>query len=61
MSPRADHIESCRNKNCRTMAPQTEMMPARKVLRRPNARGWYCRPCGEGRLAFEEKIRQVRR
>lgn len=40
--------QPCRGVNCTTQLPPREMVPANKVLK-PNARGWFCRPCAIAR------------
>ena len=43
----AQHIESCRGKNCNTMGNRTVMVKASRARNQPNARGWYCQACAE--------------
>ena len=43
MRGRADHADKCRK--CGVMHIQSEMVSASKVLKRGNARGWFCKVC----------------
>ena len=42
-SPDAAHADPCRS--CGHICRRSEMVKAARVLKRQNARGWYCKAC----------------
>ena len=52
-SPDAAHADPCRS--CGHICRRSEMIKAARVLKRQNARGWYCKACA-GRVARLETL-----
>ena len=55
MNVDAEHWETCRK--CGDVAKRSDMMTARKVLGRQNARGWFCRFCGLRQMDLDKWLK----
>ena len=53
-----NHMESCRR--CGNYVRQDLAIPARKVLGRSSARGWYCVPCRDTLNRLEDLLKGER-
>lgn len=41
----ANHVETCRGRNCHAQLTRDKMVKASTLKDQPNARGWYCERC----------------
>ena len=53
-----EHADSCRK--CGQVVRRSDMMPARKVLGRQNARGWFCQFCGLRQMDLDKWLKANR-